>query len=172
MRLRLALLALVFLPLGISPQAKPVQAKRKGAAMTQRVLYSPAPVSDAVREAKPGFLGKSAHGAWFSLDDAAALKLRKDDSSVTMLYPDRAEYDRALEGLDETQVQEAIAWRHKVWTPRAAPELMGDLFEKEKTFLARLARFSAQPDGARCITHSPWFSRTTAHSTKDRPVRA
>lgn len=133
--------------LGNPLPAKTVEAagKRKEGAMSQRVLYSPAPVDAAVRDARPDFLGKRAAGAWFALDDAGALRLLKEGSAVSMLYPSREEYDLALSGLNEAQSEEAIAWRLKVWTPRVKDELMADLFGREQDFLARLARASVKP---------------------------
>jgi len=147
-RMRLHVLLLVALSfLGNPLQAKTLGAagKRKDGAMSQRVLYSPAPVDAAVREARPDFLGKGAAGSWFALDDAGALRLLKQGSAVSMLYPTREEYDLAMAGLSEAQAEEAVAWRIKVWTPRVKDEMMADLFGREQNFLARLARASAKP---------------------------
>lgn len=138
------LLAIVFLPICGIAAAKPAASKRKGEVMTQRVLYAPAPVSDAVRAAHPDFLGKTPSGAWFGVESEAALALRREDTTVRLVYPSRAEYEEEMQGLDEAQRAEALALRLKTWASRLQNEALTEIYFGEREYLARLAKASSQ----------------------------
>lgn len=114
-------------------------AKRKGQAMTQRILFHPAPTADLVKNLKVETLGKIPKGTWFAADDATALELVKRDKSTQMLYPSREEYGESMEGLDAAQIAEAVNKRLQIWSAEAPSQVLPHLFEIEKTYLAKLA---------------------------------
>jgi hypothetical protein len=119
--------------------------KRKGQAMTQRILYHKAPTAEFVKNLKVDILGQLPQGAWMATDDATALELLKRDKSTAMVYPSREKYDQAMEGLTPDQMAKAMALRLELWTARAKDEVLPYLYEVEVAYLTKLAVASADP---------------------------
>lgn len=129
-------------------QAGAKSAKGKGQAMTQRILFHPAPTTDWVRGLQVETLGRIPKGSWMAVDDASALELLKRDKSTLMLFPTREEYQEAMEGLDEAQTAKAVAMRQAVNAADPKSFSLPDYTEAVMSRLSASAAGSDEPGGA------------------------
>lgn len=114
-------------------------AKRKGPSMTERILFQSTPSSDWISGLKVEVLGKSPKGTWLAADDATALELLKRDKTTLALYPTRAVYIEAMEGLKEAEVTEAIHLRLALVEGNPESNSVPDFYFSEREGLEAIA---------------------------------
>lgn len=113
--------------------------KRKGPPMTERILFQTAPTVEWLKGLKTETLGRIPKGTWLAADDATSLELLKRDKTTLALYPTRAEYIEAMEGLAEDEKTEAIKLRLALVEGNPRTESIPDWFFFERDGLEAIA---------------------------------